>query len=688
MQITGTYHNGLPPSSPGGGTDIAAQLREQQQYHKRVRRRRVLAEWWWPILLMLLGCTGAAIIASFLGPLYLNQTIEVGAASVLAIPIFVILVRHLQLSLLVFALVTTTLAGPKITTIKSLDVYPAEVMILILFGALLVYAAFRARDIFLPSLRAIWPYLGLFVLGIVSNVMIQFTWTHGVPKKLNNNPIIYEQILGSLSFSFPLVVFVIVTMIVRTNERLIRNIQRVFMVAAMIVALAVLYDFRRLGGDINSFRFNAPHIAWMDMRAVAQLLALGAILAYARLLYSSNWFQRFMYLIVTLTCFITVILTLENSWWLEMLVAFGVMTLIYSWRVLVFYIVLGGTLAAAFFPQLMAEWQKLQSVKADDAVRFIIWSDALRVWSKQPVLGVGPGNFWVYDQVFTRLPRALRNCNSTGLCVAHNAYLQVLGELGPLGLFFFVAFPITIIALAILLYRRAYVPRKRSHDHVFLSIAGWLGFSLADVPPAEYIPLAEKVRRLPRNLSRGFLGFLVVKRLRITDWGHRNRRKIVIFSLLYLAFLTVLAVVTLLVPDLASTALLIVSFNSLLYLVFLLLAAGIALVCIGIFIALPWFIMVDPHTTERHEDRILALVCIGLTLGSMVGDFFAGGFFIPPRQISIFQEMPQVITSWILWACLMYKDQKWRKICKQAQLDGKRPVAYADEKKGRLLRHG
>ncbi|MGB8346513.1 MAG: O-antigen ligase family protein [Ktedonobacteraceae bacterium] len=634
MQITGTYHDGLPPSTPGGGTplpDIASQLREQQQYHKRVQSRRVLAAWWWPILLMLLGCTGAVVAASLAGPLYPNQTLAVGAAALVGIPAFVILVRHLQLGLLTFALVTTTLAGPKLMTIKSLDVYPSEIMILILFCTLLVYVAFRARDVFLPPLRAIWPQVGLFALGIVSNVMVQFTWTHGVPKKLNNNPIIYDQLLGSLAFSFPLIVYVIVTMIVSTNERLIRHIQRIFMIAAMIVAAIVLYDFRRLGGDINSFRFNAPHISWMDMRAVAQLLALGAILGYGRFLYAKSWPKRAVYLAVTLTCFITVILTLENSWWLETLVALGVMTIMFSWRIILFYIVLFGTLASAFFPALVAEFQKLQSVKATDAVRFIIWADSLRVWSKQPIFGVGPGNFWVYDQLFTHLPRALRNCNATGLCVAHNGYLQILGEEGPLGLFFFVAFPIVIIVLAIMLYRRAYVPRKRSHYHVFLSIAGWLGFSLADVPDTK-IARAKKPMWKQGRRRRWFIR--VGRQLKRGD---------------FLAWVGAVAL---------------------------------------FFYVLIGAIIRDEESTERHEDRILAMVCIGLTLGSMVADFFAGSFFIPPRQISIFQEMPQVVTSWILWACLMYKDQKWRKICKQAKLDGKKPVAYPDEKKGRVLRHG
>jgi hypothetical protein len=63
----------------------------------------------------------------------------------------------------------------------------------------------------------------------------------------------------------------------------------------------------------------------------------------------------------------------------------------------------------------------------------------------------------------------------------------------------------------------------------------------------------------------------------------------------------------------------------------------------------------------------------------MVGDFFAGGFFIPPRQIAVLAEMPQVVTSWIIWGLVMYRDQKWRMACKQAAINGERPIAYPIE---------
>src|SRR6266567_852500 len=593
MQITDTFSNGgLPPSSGGGAflPDIASQLLQQQERHQRILRWRAFASWWYPVVLIILGSALAITLAATLGTTYPLPLF----AAFMGLPVFFLLIKRVDFSLLLLAAGTTAIA-PKLVTVKSAEIFPVQILIAVLFCTLLVQAAFRTHKISLPPLRAIWPLLGMFILAIISNVMIQFTWTHGVPKKLNNNPIIYDEILGIISFTFPLIVYTIVTMIVSVKERYVVYIQRIFIMMGIFVALVVVYDFRRIGADIYTFRFSEPHIAWMSLRAIAQLLALTCILAYARFLYATTWLQRIIYLVIALLSLTTVILTLENSWWVEAFIALIVMTIIYSWRLVSFYIVL----AIPFLPLVKAEYTKLQTVKSADTSRYIIWADALRVWSKQPILGVGPGNFWVYDQVFTNLPRALRNCNATGLCVAHNGYLQILGELGPLGLFYWVAFPVVLIILAAMLYRRAYIGRTRSNANFFASFAGLVGLDLADLPAAK--------KPLP-----GWKG-----------WRAMFVRPVV-FS------------------------------------------RGV------------WSVFADDARSERHVDRMLALACIGLTAGSMVGDFFAGGFFIPPRQIAVLTEMPQVVTSWIICGLLMYKDQKWRMACKKAAVDGVKPIAYAN----------
>jgi O-antigen ligase len=255
----------------------------------------------------------------------------------------------------------------------------------------------------------------------------------------------------------------------------------------------------------------------MALKAISQALGLGCILAYARCLYAPRWRIRIAYAVAGLLCLVGVYIALQNSWWLEVAIALMVMTLAYS-RIMFILCCIAGLPA---LPLVYLEIKKLETVKTADSSRLLIWQDALRVWSKQPILGVGPGNFWAYDQHFTQLPKYLRQFNKTGLGVAHNGYLQVLGELGPLGVFFYMAFIVVMIIIATQLFVRSKTPEKRN-------------------------------------------------------------------------------------------------------------------------------------------DRILGLVGLGLICGSAFGDFTSGAFFLQPRQIGSAGSLPQVLTSWFVWGCVIYKDQLWR----------------------------
>ena len=168
-----------------------------------------------------------------------------------------------------------------------------------------------------------------------------------------------------------------------------------------------------------------------------------------------------------------------------------------------------------------AEIDKLATVKTADFYRFIIWQDALRVWSKSPLFGVGPGNFWAYDQRFTQLPLYLRDFAKTGLGVSHNGLLQILGELGPLGVFFYLAFAVVMVVISTRLLQRS-------------------------------------------------------------------------------------------------------------------------------------------NTPEKRNDRILAMVGMGLVCGSLLGDFTSGAMFLQPRQVGSSGSITQIFSTWIIYGCVMYKDQLWR----------------------------
>lgn len=514
MQIADTFPNNAFP--PGDRRNVAiaevtAAARRRRLHYNLIHLRRSFGFWWYRILLVLVG----SLAAVMLGPIVLFFPKEIlgGAA---ALVLFFWAIRRLEFGM-VFLTICATAFIPKAASVKSLDVYPVEILAFVLLFTILIQAAFHVRKFILPSFWTIWPQLGLIALAVISELMIQVTWIPLVPHKLNTTPLIYSEALALVMYCFPLLIIVITTACLSINERLIRTIEKTFLILAAGAALLIGYEFRRIGADIYSFRYTEPVILYMSLRALAQLLALATMIAYARMLTAQTWKERILYGILLPPYLLSIYFTLENSWWVEIAVALFVMTLMFSRRLFLAVCVM----CLPLIPFLKNELAKLQSVKSADAYRLIIWQDALRVWGKRPILGVGPGNFWSYDQVYTQLPFLLRNFDSTGLGVAHNGVLQTLGELGPLGVVCLLSFVVVVFITAHTLFRRSKTPEKR-------------------------------------------------------------------------------------------------------------------------------------------DDRVLGLVCMGLVLGSLAGDFFSGSFFLPPRQIGSFKDLPQVLTTWIMFGCLFYKDKIWR----------------------------
>ena len=545
MQITEAYSNGAFPSSENGNASsgkLAMELRQQHRNHRLIQLRRATGFWWYRLLLIIT----AGLISALLAPMFLAYPkIIIGGLGAIVLLFFV--VKYVDWSILLVAIFATAFF-PAVLQAKSLSASPVQPLILLVFVILLVQVIFHVREPAFPSFWSIWPWLGIILMAFVSQIMVQFTWTHLVPRKINNNPIYYDEIFGVFLFFFPLITILVTTICVSKKERLIEYIQRAFMILAALAAVVIFYEFRRIGATLYTFRFADPTILWMSLRALAQLLALGGMLAYARFLYATTWRGRLIYFLALACCLGGIYLTLENSWWLELGLALAVMTIAYSRRFFVYC----GIALLPFLPVVKSEISKLQQVKSADSYRIIIWQDALRVWSKQRLLGVGPGNFWAYDQRFTQLPLYLRDFNKTGLGVAHNGFLQILGELGPIGLFFYLSFIVVIIVVSIRMFRRSKVQKITT---------GKNGLRWLDVH--YYVEL------------------------------------------------------------------------------------------------------------EQRLDRMLAMVGLGLICGSAIGDFFAGSFFLQPRQIGGFNDLPQVLTSWIIWGCVLYKDQLWRTARKKLRYAGK-----------------
>jgi O-antigen ligase len=108
--------------------------------------------------------------------------------------------------------------------------------------------------------------------------------------------------------------------------------------------------------------------------------------------------------------------------------------------------------------------------------RLDLWSAAWRAWKDHPWLGIGEGNFPVHSLALLQTTPGVNTAASyaTAGREVHNAYLETLAELGPVGLILF----LTVIALTassfLIVFRRA----RSAGDEYLARVSIALLFSL------------------------------------------------------------------------------------------------------------------------------------------------------------------------------------------------------------------
>jgi O-antigen ligase len=118
--------------------------------------------------------------------------------------------------------------------------------------------------------------------------------------------------------------------------------------------------------------------------------------------------------------------------------------------------VLSSSLTPQFFERLVKSEEEQQSLGGRGGRDQLI-EDGLGIWSRYPGLGVGPGNNYPYMLRYSSLG------------TAHNQYINILIELGVVGLACLLAFAVQAIRVGVRVWRSA---RERVHRTLALA---WLG---------------------------------------------------------------------------------------------------------------------------------------------------------------------------------------------------------------------
>jgi O-antigen ligase len=517
MQISNVFSGGPPPQGNSGSLSQWQALRARQE---RILQWRTIQFWWYPIALVLLG----AIIAAYLGQSAMDYPKET-FGGLAAVVLFFWAIRRLEFGLVVLAVAATPFVPTALKT-EWFYVSPVIPLLLLLVFVALVHLAFRTREpLVLPSIWTVWPLIGLFALACISEIFAHTYWEPDVAKTVLGNPIQVDEAVGVFVYAVPALMVFVSGVALTKRTKWSSYVLLGLLGAAVIDALVIIVKYKSLGASasVYTFRYTSPSIGWMPLEALAQLLGLGCIIGYAFTLGAPNWRQRLIYASLTGLCLLAIYFSLENSWWTEVGVALLVMTIVYS-RKLLLYSAVG---ALGLIPLLPTFIQKLSQKSQVDAIRLVIWQDMLRIWHKRPILGVGPGNVWAYDEVSSHLPIGLRNIDKSGLGVAHEGYIQTLTELGPLGLLCQLSFLAIMFLAAWRLYHYAKAEGKLSEKIIGLAglglvcgaAAGDLTSSYFFLPPRQALhvvnlPMAmmhwavygcvlyhDKLRRLAQKLS-------------------------------------------------------------------------------------------------------------------------------------------------------------------------------------------
>jgi putative inorganic carbon (HCO3(-)) transporter len=297
--------------------------------------------------------------------------------------------------------------------------YPSEEVSAVKVLGVLLFAAWLVRALVQPTPLRVSPALGwAALLGLAVGLSLLFA------------PDPAQSVLDSLRYALFIIFFFLVLQLTSTAEQ-VRRIVRVMVLSSAAAAAYGLYGFLVVGLE----RAAGPIVDPNDFAyLMICVLPLGVYLLLSERRHRLLW---------TTCCVLMLGATLAT---LSRGALVGLAALapwaVATRRVPVKGVLLGfavlisaGALAFTALAPMLHDRLEAKSRIADKNVtaRQALWSAALRMWEDRPLTGVGPGRFGIEAPAYVR-----NNPLVIERPVTHNSYLNVLAELGVLGLVAFV----------------------------------------------------------------------------------------------------------------------------------------------------------------------------------------------------------------------------------------------------------
>ncbi|WP_084364643.1 O-antigen ligase family protein [Clostridium tepidiprofundi] len=164
---------------------------------------------------------------------------------------------------------------------------------------------------------------------------------------------------------------------------------------------------------------------------------------------------------IVVLMFINILLTFSRNAWLGFAIGILILIILYSWKLI--WLLLGVGLGGLFIPKVHMRLGEFVNYSQND-LRFKLWKIAAKIIKKNPIKGIGNGNYVAYYDIYTKKYPELK-CIDHFRYPVHNSYLKVLSELGVIGFI-----PFMGIILSIFVKLKSLINKSKEHKVIFIGI--------------------------------------------------------------------------------------------------------------------------------------------------------------------------------------------------------------------------
>lgn len=236
----------------------------------------------------------------------------------------------------------------------------------------------------------------------------------------------------SLRFLSFIMLFVIIKSEINTLSK-VNGIIRIYIVTCLLISVfGIIQYFTGWGLDkifLESGYAKIKITSTLDNpNNLAAFVNLAIFPVFMISLYEKSIFKKVMYSVTSLFLLINSILTFSRNALVGLLVGFCILTLVYSWK-LIILILISGPIAMKI-PEVMMRIKAINDTSQNRS-RIYLWNIAAKMIKDHPILGIGNGNYiTLYNAYVKRYPEYYYGDVKYS---THNTYLKIQSELGILG---------------------------------------------------------------------------------------------------------------------------------------------------------------------------------------------------------------------------------------------------------------